>query len=82
MKNFIVKISLTLPAILFAFYLSMVLVGCGAQIINCNDNFYCGAFCLIGKILGGLAVILFFFSILPDIKAFLNIPKHAAPSKK
>ena len=82
MEKLIVKISLILPAILFLFYFSMTMVGCAARIFKCSDKFYCGPFCWIGKILGGLAVVLFFFSILPDIKAFLNIQKHAAPSKK
>jgi hypothetical protein len=82
MKTFIVKIGLLLPLSLFVFYLSMILVGCIAGFLHCTHDFYCGPFCLIGKILGGFTVFLFFFSILPDIKAFINIQKYATPEKK
>jgi hypothetical protein len=59
----------------------MALIGCVAGMLQCDSDFYCGPFCLIGKILGGVTLFLFFFSILPDIKALLNIQKHASTQK-
>jgi hypothetical protein len=59
----------------------MALIGCVAGMLQCGSDFYCGPFCLIGKILGGVTLFLFFFSILPDIKALLNIQKHASTQK-
>jgi len=82
MKNFIVKIGLLIPLSLFAFYVLMALVGCAAGLLHCSNEFYCGPFCWIGKILGGITLFLFFFSTLPDIKALLNIQKHASPEQK
>jgi hypothetical protein len=81
MKPLVVKILLIFPLVCFAFYFLMALIGCIAGIFRCGTDFYCGSFCLIGKILGAAGIILFFFSILPDIKAFLNIQQHASPKK-
>lgn len=81
MKNLIIKICLILPLACFTFYIVMAFVGCIASLLNCNSSFYCGPFCLIGKILGSVSVFLFFFSILPDIKALLNIPRYASTKK-
>lgn len=82
MKQFVLKIGLVLPVVCFSCYILMAIVGCVAGFFHCGNDFYCGPFCLIGKIIGGFAVFLFFFSILPDIKAFLNIRKHASSKKK
>lgn len=82
MKNLLLKIGLVFPGLLFAAYILIVLVGCIAGLLHCSSDFYCGPFCFVGEFVIGVAVVLFFFSILPDIKAILNIHKNAASEKK
>jgi len=58
----IYKLLLYLPAILFADYLLMILLGCSTCLFGFGEDFYCGTYCLTGKILIGLSLV--FFGIL------------------
>jgi len=71
-----IKIFLVLPLILFADYLLMALFGCSTCLFGLGDEFYCGPFCLVGKIILALSVIFFGYLIYPDIKALINSKKN------
>ncbi len=64
----IFKVCIIVPLVIFIDYLVMILLGSVAHIAGCGDGFYCGPFCIVGKVLLGLSVILIFF---PEIKEFV-----------
>jgi len=83
------KIFLILPLILFVDYLIMALLGCTTCLLGFGEDFYCGSFCLAGKIILALSAIFFgyliflalsaiFFGylIFPEIKAIFEPNKH------
>ena len=57
----IFKVCIIVPLAIFIDYVVMILLGSVAHVVGCGDGFYCGAFCIVGKVLLGLSVILFFF---------------------
>lgn len=77
-----VKLLLLLPLLLFADYIVMVLFGGIACVAGCGSEFYCGPFCLIGKIILGLSAAVVLFLIFPEIKALFKPGKNAASAKK
>lgn len=61
MNRQVIKSVLYGAAALFGFIMLMILVGAVACIFGAGDAFYCGAFCLLGKIT--LAAILLVITI-------------------
>ena len=61
----IFKVCIIVPLAIFIDYVVMILLGSVAHVVGCGDGFYCGVFCIVGKVLLGLSVILIFF---PEIK--------------
>ena len=82
--NLLIKVFLVLPLILFADYLLMALLGCTTCLFGFGNEFYCGPFCLVGKIILALSVVFFGYLIYPDIKALITSKKNvkAAESKE
>jgi len=72
------KLFFVLPGILFADYLLMALIGCTTCLFGLGEEFYCGSFCLAGKIILALSAVFFGYIIYPDIKAIFNSKKHGA----
>lgn len=78
MKSMIfIKFFIVLPLILFADYLLISIIGCTTCLFGLGNEFYCGPFCLISKIILALSAIFFCYLIYPDIKGFLYSKKHA-----
>jgi hypothetical protein len=75
--KFLLKIFLILPLILIVDYVLMVLLGCATCLFGVDNDFYCGTYCLIGKVILLLSAIFFIFLIFPDIKHYLNRKKNA-----
>jgi hypothetical protein len=83
MKNsLLLKVGFVLPLIFFIDYILMVLVGCATCLFGFGNDFYCGPYCLTGKIILGLSGIFFLFLIFPDIKELLNKAKNGEAPKK
>ena len=83
MKNrLVIKICFTLPILLFVNYVLMALLGCIACFLGLGNDFYCGPYCSIGKIIFGLTAVLFFFLIFPDIKEIFKIRENASSAEK
>jgi hypothetical protein len=79
MKTLLIfKVVFVLPVLLFISYVFMAVLGCTTCLFGLGDDFYCGIYCLTGKIFLGLATVLFFFLIFPDIKAILKSGKNAS----
>jgi hypothetical protein len=73
----IIKVLFLFPILLFIDYVTMALIGCTTSLFGLGNDFYCGPYCLIGKIIIGTSAILFFFLIFPDIKTIFKIHKNA-----
>jgi hypothetical protein len=70
------KLFFVLPGILFVDYLLMALIGCTTCLFGLGEEFYCGSFCLAGKIILALSALFFGYLLYPDIKALFNPKKH------
>jgi hypothetical protein len=79
---FYLKVFVLLPFILFVDYLLMVLLGCASCLFGFGEEYYCGSFCLVGKILLVLSGAFFVFMVLPDIKTFISSKKHGKTVQK
>jgi hypothetical protein len=75
------KSLLLLPAILFLDYLFMIFFGCVSCSLGCGNEFFCGPYCMIGKIILVLCVVSFFAFILPDIRTIIKSRYNVASSK-
>jgi hypothetical protein len=73
-----VKVFFILPLILFIDYLLMALLGCTTCLFGFGDDYYCGSFCLAGKIILALSALFFWYLIYPDLKAILKSKKHGS----
>jgi len=77
--SFFIKLFFVLPLILFVDYIIMAIIGCTTCLFGLGDGFYCGPFCLAGKIILALSAIFFGYLIYPDIKAIFK-PKRNGTS--
>lgn len=66
------KLFLVLPLILFTDYLLMALIGCTTCLFGLGEAFYCGPFCLAGKILLGISAIFFGYLLYPELKSLFK----------
>jgi hypothetical protein len=81
MKNsLLLKLFLVLPLIIFADYILMAVLGCTSCLFGLGEDFYCGSFCLAGKIILALSAIFFGYLIYPDIKNIFKLKKDGSSS--
>jgi hypothetical protein len=78
--SFYIKLFFLLPLILFVDYILMAIVGCTTCLFGFGDGFYCGPFCLAGKIILALSAIFFGYLIYPDIKAIFKPKRNGTTS--
>jgi hypothetical protein len=74
------KFFFVLPLILFVDYLIMALIGCTTCLFSLGEEFYCGSFCLAGKIILALSLIFFGYLVYPDFKGIFKHNKNGASS--
>jgi hypothetical protein len=79
--SLLLKFILVLPSILFLDFLLMVLLGCTTCLLGFGEDFYCGTYCIFGKIVLAFSAVLFLFLIFPDIRELFKKLKNA-PTKK
>jgi hypothetical protein len=78
----VVKVFVIFPVLVLFDYVFMILLGCTSCLLGFGNDFYCGPYCLIGKIITGLTAVLFFFLIFPNIKAIFKTHGNAASTEK
>jgi len=74
------KIFFILPLILFVDFLLMTIIGCTTCLFGFGEEFYCGSFCLAGKIILALSAIFFGYLIYPNLKAIFKSGKNGSSS--
>jgi len=75
------KVFFILPLILFADYILMALLGCSTCLFGLGDGFYCGPFCIAGKIILALSAVFFMYLIYPEIKFFLRSKRNGTTAE-
>jgi hypothetical protein len=63
-----IKIGLVLPLLLLFDYIMMVLLGCATCLFGFGEDYYCGSYCLIGKLLLIASAAFFIYLVYPDIR--------------
>lgn len=76
------KVFLVLPMILLADYILMILVGCVTCFFGFDEHFFCGTYCIFGKIILGLSVVFFGYIMYPEIVELFKLIKNASSTKK
>lgn len=78
-----IKIFLLLPLILFADYILMAIIGCTTCILGFGEDFFCGTYCIAGKIIIASSVLFFGYLIYPEIKGLIkSIINGKVPKKQ
>ena len=71
-----IKVFFILPLILFVDYVLMALLGCSTCLFGLGDEFYCGPFCIAGKIILALSAVYFGYFIYSEIKTIFRSKKN------
>ena len=74
--SLLIKILLVLPLILLVDYVLMAILGCATCLFGFGNEFYCGPFCLAGKIILALSALFFGYLIYPEIKEMIKSRKN------
>ncbi len=74
--SLLIKILLVLPLILLVDYVLMAILGCTTCLFGFGNEFYCGPFCLAGKIILALSALFFGYLIYPEIKEMIKSRKN------
>jgi hypothetical protein len=69
------KIGIGLPIVLFVDYLLMAILGCVSCLLGFGDDYFCGSYCLIGKVLLLLSGVLYGWFLFPEIRKLFQAPK-------
>ena len=77
-----IKVLLLLPLVLFVDYIVMLLFGSVSCLMGCDDDFYCGPYCLTGKIILGISVVVVLFLIFQEINKIAKTGKNGSSIKK
>jgi len=80
--SIVIKVFFLLPAILFFDYILLALIGCKSCLLGLGEKFYCGSYCIFGKIILGLTAVFFLFPIFPDIIHLFKMLKNATTTEK
>ncbi len=72
-----IKFCIYLPLIFLFDYLVMVLLGCSTCLLGFGDDYYCGKYCIIGKIILVISAAFFLFLVYPDIRNIFKKNGHA-----
>lgn len=78
----LIKVFLVFPLILLADYLVMAALGCSTCLFGLGDEFYCGPFCILGKIIIALSVVFFGYLIYRDVRKYRKAEQNGQASKK
>jgi len=74
--SILIKLLLVLPLIVLFDYILMVILGCSTCLFGFGKDFYCGPYCLAGKIILGISALFFLYLIIPDIKNLFHRKAH------
>ncbi len=80
--SLVVKLFVILPGLLFANYVLMAIIGCITCIFGFGNDFYCGPYCIFGKIALGLSALFFGYLLIPEVAPLFKTLRNVTSSKK
>jgi hypothetical protein len=80
--SILIKVLFVLPFILFLDYILMIIVGCTGCLFGAGKAFFCGPFCILGKIILFLSLALYIYLFLPELNHLFKFIRNATTSKK
>ncbi len=80
--SLLIKLGFVLPLILLVDYIIIAAIGCTSCLLGMGDAFFCGAFCVIGKIVLILSALIFSYLIYPEMLYLYKLIKHGSPAEK
>ena len=76
------KVFMVLPLIIFVDYVLLAVIGCTTCLFGLGDDFYCGPYCIFGKIILGLSLLFFGYLLYPEIVNFFKSLKNVTTTEK
>jgi hypothetical protein len=67
MRTTLLKWLLIVPALLFADWILMIMIGCISGLCHANDQFYCTVYCKLGIFLLSTTALYFMFLVYQEI---------------
>lgn len=67
-SNIVLRLSVILAFILIVDYVLMAVLGCASCLFKFDDNFYCGTFCVFGKIILLISAAIYSFIVYSQFK--------------
>lgn len=80
--SFLIKLFLVLPLLIFADYVIMAILGCTTCLFGLGNEFFCGPFCIAGKIILVLTAVLFGYLIYPDIRGMIKAKENGKAAEE
>jgi hypothetical protein len=74
-KTLLLKLVFGLPLVIFVDYLLMTFLGCISCLFGFGDDYFCGTYCLLGKLLLVVSAILYGWFIFPEIREWMPTAK-------
>ncbi len=75
--SILIKVLLVLPLIFLFDYVIMVILGCSTCLFGFGKDFYCGPYCLAGKIILVISGLFFLYLIYPDVRKLITHKNNA-----
>lgn len=75
--SILIKVLLVLPLIFLFDYVIMVILGCSTCLFGFGKDFYCGPYCLAGKIILVISGLFFLYLIYPDVRKLITHKSNA-----
>jgi len=72
----LIKFGLVLPVILLADYIIMVLLGCASCLFGVGEGYYCGTYCIFGKLILLASAIFFGYLVARDFRKYSKDRTH------
>jgi hypothetical protein len=72
----VLKLVIGLPLVVFVDYLLMAILGCVSCLFGFGDTYFCGSYCLFGKVLLLLSAVFYGWYLFPEIRKFFQAKRR------
>ena len=72
-KHLFIKVIVGLPLLLLVDYIIFSLLGCASCLLGLGEDYFCGTYCQLGKILLGVSFILYGYYLAPDVIRYMKL---------
>ncbi len=72
----ILKLVIGFPLVVFVDYLLMAILGCVSCLLGFGDDYFCGSYCLLGKVLLLVSAVLYGWYLFPEIRKLFQAERQ------